>query len=100
MPRGWSAVFYNGVRDSHCWPIICWLVGTRNVGDVLFTIACYALGMILLNDIANRNEYQLELSRLGLKDVRIIIPTQWQDFVLNVVSFGSFRPATIIGQLK
>ncbi len=54
-------------------------------------------GSILLNDIANRGEYEMELRRLGLRNVRVVVESRWRDITLSPVSFGSFRPATIVG---
>ena len=53
-------------------------------------------GAILLTDIANRDEYATELRRLGMTDVRVVIQSPLRDTVNNLVSFGSFRPATIL----
>jgi arsenite methyltransferase len=55
-------------------------------------------GTILLNDIANRHEYQRELVRLGLNNVKIVVESQWRGLLVGLISFGAYRPATIIGQ--
>ncbi len=53
-------------------------------------------GWILLNDIVNRDEYEAEFRRLGLTDVRVVITSRWSDLFSGAVSFGSFRPATVV----
>ena len=55
-------------------------------------------GAILLNDIACLGEYEAELKRLGLNDVRLVIASRLRDSINKVVSFGSFRPATIVAR--
>jgi len=57
-------------------------------------------GSILLNDIVYRDEYRQELTRLGLADVRVVVPSKWSDAFAGAVSFGSFRPATVVARLK
>jgi SAM-dependent methyltransferase len=55
-------------------------------------------GTILLNDIVNRDEYEQAFKRLGLTDVRVVIASRWSDAISGFVSFGSFRPATVVGR--
>ena len=57
-------------------------------------------GSILLNDIVNREEYEGQFKRLGLTDVRVVVTSRWSDLFSGAVSFGSFRPATLVGRLK
>lgn len=33
---------------------------------------------------------------VGLSSVRLVIPSQDRDFLYGLVSFGSFRPATVV----
>ena len=55
-------------------------------------------GAILLNDIVNRDEYCRVFTELGLKDVRIVLPSVLRDRVLRAVSFGSYGPATVVAR--
>jgi SAM-dependent methyltransferase len=56
-------------------------------------------GSVLLHDIVNRDEYEQVFTRLGLTDVRVVIASRWSDAISGFVSFGSFRPATVVGRL-
>lgn len=55
-------------------------------------------GWAIVNDIVHREEYREHLERLGLACVRITIASKWSDLFSGAVSFGSFHPATVIGQ--
>ena len=55
-------------------------------------------GSILLADIVNRDEYRDEFLRLGASDVRIVAKSKLKDNLLNIVSFGSFKPTTILAR--
>lgn len=52
-------------------------------------------GRLLLTDIANRKEYRQWLDAQGFKHVRTLV-SPIKDVILAAVSFGSFRPATIV----
>lgn len=54
-------------------------------------------GAIILADIANRDAYAARLTALGLTSQQRIVPPL-RDAVLTAVSFGSFRPATIVAR--
>lgn len=51
-------------------------------------------GTLLLADIANRAEYRQWLECEGFREIRTLVAPV-RDQILGVVSFGSFRPATI-----
>jgi len=55
-------------------------------------------GTILLTDIAYREEYQVEMKRLGLAELRLVVESPLRDRINKLVSFGSFRPATLSGR--
>ena len=55
-------------------------------------------GTLLLTDIANRDEYRARLEALGLIDIRLVVGSPLKDMLLGVVSFGSYRPATIVAR--
>jgi ubiquinone/menaquinone biosynthesis C-methylase UbiE len=55
-------------------------------------------GRLLLHDIANRAEYLAILGRLGLDELRLVVPSPLWDRVVDAVSFASFRPATVAGR--
>lgn len=57
-------------------------------------------GWVLLNDIVNRKEYDVQFNRLGLTGVRVVIQSRWSDVFSCAVSFGSFRPATVLGRKR
>ena len=52
-------------------------------------------GHLILSDIAHRDAYFSTLGTLGLTDRRIVY-APLKDAVLKTVSFGSFRPSTIV----
>lgn len=54
-------------------------------------------GHIILSDIEHRDAYAMQLKQLGLGDVRVLF-SPWRDKILNMVSFGSYRPSEIIGR--
>ena len=56
-------------------------------------------GTLLLNDIENRDEYKAEFMRLGLLGIKLVTPSPWLDRLNGLISFGSFRPATLVGQV-
>ena len=56
-------------------------------------------GSVLLNDIVNREEYEQTFKRMGLADVRVVVPSKLSDGIAGLVSFGSFRPATVVGRV-
>lgn len=53
-------------------------------------------GRILLSDISNREEYLTEFKRLGCSDVRLVVSSVLRDSVNKMISFGSFKPASIV----
>lgn len=55
-------------------------------------------GAILLNDIVYRDEYSEQFKSLDLTDVRTVIASKFTDVFSGAVSFGSFRPATVVGR--
>lgn len=55
-------------------------------------------GSLVLTDIACREEYDAALKRLGLRDVRLVVASQWRDRLNKLVSFGSFQPATFVAR--
>ena len=55
-------------------------------------------GTILLTDIACRDEYLAKLKALGAGDVRLVVASPLKDRFLAAVSFGSYRPATIVAR--
>jgi ubiquinone/menaquinone biosynthesis C-methylase UbiE len=57
-------------------------------------------GSVLLNDIVNREEYEEQFNHLGLTDVRVVTASKWSDVFSSAVSFGSFRPATVLGRKR
>jgi arsenite methyltransferase len=56
-------------------------------------------GCILLSDIEHRQEYLAALESLGLENVALVVPSRARDIFLATVSFGSFRPATLLGRV-
>jgi arsenite methyltransferase len=52
-------------------------------------------GRLLLNDIEFRNSYFKTIENLGFVDCRMVF-NQVEDQILGAVSFGSFRPTTIL----
>lgn len=54
-------------------------------------------GAIILADIACHQEYMSVLKRLGCSECRLIVHPVL-DAILRVVSFGSFRPATLVAR--
>lgn len=52
-------------------------------------------GRLIVCDIEHRDEYVAVIKSLGLVDVRMIYG-RLSDLILGVLSFGSFRPTTII----
>jgi len=54
-------------------------------------------GWLLLADIENHNEYVSHLKDLGFVGVRHVVSRFW-DKVRGLVTFGAFRPGTVIGQ--
>ena len=57
------------------------------------------LGTVLVADIEHRTAYAARLSGLGLTDQRLIV-APLSDAILNIVSFGSFRPAAILARRR
>ena len=55
-------------------------------------------GAILLTDIACRDEYLARLKALGAGEVRLVVGSPLKDLLLAAVSFGSYRPATIVAR--
>jgi len=53
-------------------------------------------GTLLLTDIANRDAYRAHLSQRGFGRLQTLVRPV-RDKILALISFGSFRPATIIG---
>lgn len=53
-------------------------------------------GTVVLTDIAHREEFKGELRVLGMSKVRLVIASQLRDAINQAVSFGSFRPATLV----
>ncbi len=51
-------------------------------------------GRLILTDIEHRNNYIEHISALGLYDISVLVKPI-KDVILKIVSFGSFRPATI-----
>ncbi len=51
-------------------------------------------GQLILTDISNRGEYLKILTKLELKNIRVV-NSPLRDFILGALSFGSFKPATI-----
>jgi arsenite methyltransferase len=56
-------------------------------------------GTLILCDIEYRDAYERELERLGLTGIDTTF-SPLQDMILGAVSFGSFRPTTIIAQKR
>ncbi len=54
-------------------------------------------GFLILSDIEHREAYAKHLKSLGLVDVKIIF-SPIRDTILNIVSFGSYRPFAITGR--
>lgn len=54
-------------------------------------------GVIVLVDIQHREAYRRQLAKLGLSDQKVVV-SKGKDAVLNVLSFGSYRPAAIIAR--
>ncbi len=54
-------------------------------------------GTILMADIENRDEYMTCFSKLGFKNVRLVLKPARDQF-LRTISFGSFGPATLVVQ--
>jgi arsenite methyltransferase len=54
-------------------------------------------GVIALSDIENRSDYVKQLKTLGMTNCRVSL-NSFEDTVLGLVSFGSFRPATIYAE--
>jgi len=54
-------------------------------------------GWLLLADIENHAEYVAHLNDLGFVDIRHVVSWFW-DKVRGFVTFGTFRPGTVIGQ--
>lgn len=52
-------------------------------------------GAVILADIENRAEYAATLTELGLEQQRLIV-APLRDAILKLVTFGSFRPATLL----
>jgi len=55
-------------------------------------------GRLLLNDIEFRDAYLTTLQSLGFVDCRLVF-NKVEDQVLGALSFGSFRPATIVARM-
>ena len=51
-------------------------------------------GRLSLTDIENRLEYVERLTALGLSNI-FIVSNPLRDFILGLVSFGSFKPGTV-----
>ncbi len=54
-------------------------------------------GTLLLADIEHRTVYAARLNALGLAGQRLVVDP-FSDMILNIVSFGSFRPAAILAR--
>jgi len=54
-------------------------------------------GWLLIADIENHAEYVSRLKALDFIDVRYIVSRFW-DQVRALITFGSFRPGTVIGR--
>lgn len=54
-------------------------------------------GWLLIADIENHAEYVSRLRALGFIDVRHIVSRFW-DQVRTLITFGTFRPGTVIGR--
>jgi len=54
-------------------------------------------GWLLIEDIENHAEYIAHLNDLGLVNTRHFVSRFW-DIVRGLVTFGTFRPGTVIGQ--
>lgn len=54
-------------------------------------------GTLIVTDIEHRDAYVACLSALGFSGVRVMVRPM-RDAILNAVSFGSFRPATVVGR--
>lgn len=54
--------------------------------------------VILLSDIINRNESVAAFQSLGFADVRLIVLSPVKDRLFTLVSFGFFRPATVVAR--
>lgn len=52
-------------------------------------------GAVVLSDIENRDEYAANLAALGLTHQRLVV-APLRDAILKIISFGSFRPATLL----
>lgn len=70
------------------------LEADRNVAIGEMARVLRAGGTLMLTDIENRGAYVEELRRLKFADIRVSVDAR-RDAILNAVSFGSFRPATI-----
>jgi arsenite methyltransferase len=54
-------------------------------------------GRLLLNDIEFRDAYMKTIQSIGLVDHRLVV-NKVEDQIVGAVSFGSFRPATIVAR--
>ena len=54
-------------------------------------------GWLLLADIENHAEYVSHLQELDFVGVRYVVSRFW-DKVRGLITFGTFRPGTVIGQ--
>ena len=55
-------------------------------------------GTIALTDITNRQEYLAAFRDMGMQDVRLVVASPALDILYGALSFGSYRPATVVGR--